>query len=110
MADRAATKAQDRLELLEAELWRFVEVASEEFGAERIIVFGSLARAMEEGAETLGEWSDLDLVVVAETNRPFHGRIRDPAPPSAAQGGRGRPRLHAVRVGMDEVREAFRKG
>lgn len=77
MADRAATKAQDRLELLEAELQRFVEVASGEFGAERIIVFGSVARAMEEGAESLGEWSDLDLVVVAETEKPFYERSRN---------------------------------
>lgn len=79
MADRAATRAeaQDRLELLEAELEKFVKVASEEFGAERIIVFGSLVRAMEEGAEALGEWSDLDLVVVAETKQPFYRRTRD---------------------------------
>lgn len=78
MADRAATKseAQDRLELLEAELRRFVKVASEELGAERIIVFGSLARAMEEGAQALDEWSDLDLVVVAETELPFYERSR----------------------------------
>ena len=76
MADRAATGADDRMELLEAELRRFVEVASEEFGAERIIVFGSLARAMDEGAQTLNEWSDLDLVVVAETELPFYERNR----------------------------------
>lgn len=79
MADRAATRtgAQDRLELLQSELRRFVEVASGEFGAERVIVFGSVARAMEEGAEAVGEWSDLDLVVVAETEKPFQERIRN---------------------------------
>ncbi len=78
MADRATTRAeaQDRLELLEAELRRFVEVATEEFGAERVIVFGSLARAIDEGAQALNEWSDLDLVVVAETERPFYERGR----------------------------------
>jgi uncharacterized protein len=76
LADRAVTGADDRMELLEAELRRFVEVASEEFGAERIIVFGSLARAMDEGAQTLDEWSDLDLVVVAETELPFYERSR----------------------------------
>lgn len=78
MADRAATRtgAQDRLELLQSELRRFVEVASGEFGAERVIVFGSVARAMEEGAEAVGEWSDLDLVVVAETEKPFYERIK----------------------------------
>lgn len=76
MADRAVTKAeaQDRLELLQAELRRFVEVASEEFGAERIIVFGSVARAMDEGTQALNEWSDLDIVVVAETELSFYKR------------------------------------
>lgn len=76
MADHPATKseAQDRLKLLEAELERFVKIASGEFGAERIIVFGSVARAMEEGAQALNEWSDLDIVVVAETELPFYGR------------------------------------
>ncbi len=62
---------------MEAEIQRFVEVASEEFGAERIIVFGSVARTIEEDAETLGEWSDLDLVVVAETEKPFYERSRN---------------------------------
>jgi predicted nucleotidyltransferase len=78
LADRAATGTEltDRLELLEADLQRFVEVASGEFGAERIIVFGSMARAMEEGAQALEEWSDLDLVVVAETEEPFYERIK----------------------------------
>ncbi len=69
-------KTKGRLELLEAELERFVEVASAEFGAELIILFGSLARALETGEEALGEWSDLDLVVVAETERPFYERIK----------------------------------
>ncbi len=69
-------KTKNRLELLEAELERFVEVAAEEFGAERIILFGSLARALESGEEALDEWSDLDLVVVAETEQSFYERIK----------------------------------
>lgn len=69
--------AGSRRELLQAELQRFVEVASEEFGADKVILFGSLARALEDGGEDVGEWSDLDLVVVAETEQPFHARIKD---------------------------------
>lgn len=78
MADRASTRAeaQDRHELLEAELRRFVEAAVGEFGAERVIVFGSVARAIEEGAQALNEWSVLDLVVVAQTDLPFYERGR----------------------------------
>jgi predicted nucleotidyltransferase len=67
---------EGRRNLLQDELERFVEVASEEFGAEKVILFGSLARALEDG-EAVGEWSDLDLVVVAETERPFYERIKD---------------------------------
>ena len=39
--------------------------------ARKAIVFGSVARG------TADEWSDLDLVVVAETPRPFLERYRD---------------------------------
>lgn len=78
MAEKASTRIEDRRALLEAELERLVKVASEEFGAELVILFGSLARALEleSGEEVLGEWSDLDLVVVTETERPFYERIK----------------------------------
>lgn len=39
--------------------------------ARRAIVFGSVARGEAD------EWSDLDLVVIAETDRPFLERHRD---------------------------------
>ena len=39
--------------------------------ARRAIVFGSVARGEAD------EWSDLDLVIVAETSRPFLERYRD---------------------------------
>lgn len=71
------TKIRSRLDLLKTELERFVEVASGELGAEQVIIFGSLARALEVGEDALDEWSDLDLVVVARTERPFYERIRD---------------------------------
>ncbi len=71
------TKTGSRLDLLETELERFVEVASGELGAEQVIILGSLARALAVSDDALGEWSDLDLVVVARTERPFYERIRD---------------------------------
>ena len=40
-------------------------------GAKRALVFGSVARGEAD------EWSDLDLVVVAETKRNFFDRFRD---------------------------------
>jgi uncharacterized protein len=70
-------RTRHRLDLLETELARFVEVASEVFNVERIILFGSLAQALEEDdREAVGECSDLDLVVVAETEQPFYERIK----------------------------------
>lgn len=63
-------ETENRLEFLEAELARLVEFAVGEFAAEKIILFGSMAGARSR----VGEWSDLDLVVVAETELPFHRR------------------------------------
>lgn len=40
------------------------------------MVFGSLARAMDEGAQVLNEWSDLDIVVVADTQLSFYERSK----------------------------------
>ena len=68
-----AKKTESRSKLLDAELKRFIEVASQELDAEKIIVFGSFARGRAEG---IHEWTDLDLVVVAETRLPFHQRIQ----------------------------------
>ena len=36
----------------------------------------SLARAMDEGAQALNEWSDLDIVVVADTQSSFYDRSK----------------------------------
>ena len=57
-------KTESRSKLLDTELKRFIEVASGEFDAEKIIIFGSFAR---ERAEGMHEWTDLDLIIVAET-------------------------------------------
>lgn len=65
-----SVEIENRLELLESELDRLVEVAVGEFGAVRIILFGSMAG----NRSAVSEWTDLDLVIVAETELPFHRR------------------------------------
>jgi predicted nucleotidyltransferase len=59
-----------RAALLQAELDRFVAVVSEQIHPERIVVFGSFATGC------IGEWSDLDVVVILDTNLPFLERVR----------------------------------
>jgi uncharacterized protein len=44
-----------------------------EYLAEKVILFGSLAN------DTVSEWSDLDLVIVKETTKPFLQRLREVA-------------------------------
>ena len=59
-----------RAELLSRELDRFVRIVSAEMSPERIIVFGSAATA------DIGEWSDLDVVAIMETDLPFLERLQ----------------------------------
>lgn len=58
---------------LEAELARILPLLIREYGAEKVIVFGSLATG------EVGEWSDIDLVVIKETDKRFMDRIDDVA-------------------------------
>jgi excisionase family DNA binding protein len=51
--------------LLEDELQRMVQILVERYRPERIVLFGSAAR------ERPGEWSDLDLFIVKETDKRF---------------------------------------
>ena len=44
-----------------------------EYQPERIVLFGSMASG------TVGDWSDLDLVIVKETSRPFLQRLKEVA-------------------------------
>jgi len=63
--------AATRRALLEAELARIVQVLREQYAPQRILLFGSLASGQ------VGEWSDIDLVIVKETDRRFLDRIRE---------------------------------
>jgi len=60
-----------RKEQLMRELERTVEALVKDYKAEKIILFGSLA------AGKTGEWSDIDLVVVKDTDKPFWERLRE---------------------------------
>jgi len=64
-----STKAETRRELLETELERFVDILIAEENPEKILVFGSLATG------DVHEWSDIDLVIVNQTNLPFMQRL-----------------------------------
>lgn len=55
---------------LQQELERFIHIVSGDERTKKIILFGSVARSEVE------EWTDLDLVVVAETDLPFYERTR----------------------------------
>jgi predicted nucleotidyltransferase len=63
-----AAAARERL--LRQELARFIDIVAQHMQPERIILFGSLA------AGQVDEWSDLDLVVIAETDLPFYERMK----------------------------------
>ncbi len=62
--------AKQRQRLLERELSRYVQILAKEENPEKVIVFGSVASG------EIKEWSDIDLVVVTDTNLPFLKRIR----------------------------------
>ncbi len=59
-----------RAETLRAELVRFVGIVAADPHTRQVMVFGSMVDA------TIDEWSDLDLVVVMETDLPFLERVR----------------------------------
>jgi len=58
----------ERQVLLEHELERIVMVLRQ-MGARRVILFGSVAR------DDIGAWSDLDLIVVLNSDQPFIKRL-----------------------------------
>lgn len=73
MADQKATKTilHDRRVLLEAELQRYLPLLQQQYRPEKVLLFGSMA------AGDTGEWSDLDLVIVKETERRFLDRTKE---------------------------------
>jgi len=60
-----------RKQLLEQELARYLRLLVEHGNPERVIVFGSLVTG------NIHAWSDIDLIIVERTNRPFWQRLRE---------------------------------
>jgi len=70
MRESDAMTKVSRAETLRAELAHFVGIVAADPHTRQIVVFGSMVNA------TFDEWSDLDLVVVMETDLPFLERVR----------------------------------
>lgn len=60
-----------RRAVLEAELARYVQLLREQYAPQRILLFGSLISG------EVKEWSDIDLVIIKETERKFLDRTRE---------------------------------
>jgi predicted nucleotidyltransferase len=65
-----AQASEQRKELLERELDRYLQILTTRSDPERIIVFGSMASG------EITAWSDIDLVIVQQTSLPFLKRTR----------------------------------
>jgi predicted nucleotidyltransferase len=67
---KESTQGQARRALLERELNRWLPLLIAHEQPDKIILFGSYC------ADQVGEWSDLDLVIIKETQAPFLNRTR----------------------------------
>ena len=64
---------EERQTKLNQALERILLTLSAEYRPEKVILFGSMAQA------TVGEWSDLDLVIIKDTPKPFLQRLKEVA-------------------------------
>jgi predicted nucleotidyltransferase len=60
----------ERYQKLSAALEHILHVLTTQYHPEKVILFGSLAEG------TVGEWSDIDLVVIKDTPLPFLQRLK----------------------------------
>ncbi|GAB4480469.1 MAG: hypothetical protein OHK0031_01620 [Anaerolineales bacterium] len=63
-------KNKEREIRLRQELNRFLEILRQDESAKQVVLFGSLSSG------AIHEWSDLDLLIVQETDEPFLRRVR----------------------------------
>jgi predicted nucleotidyltransferase len=56
---------------LQNELKRCISILKEKYKPEKILLFGSLANGK------IGEWSDIDLIIVKDTKKPFLDRSKE---------------------------------
>lgn len=60
-----------RSTLLHNELDRYVKTLISDYTPDKIILFGSIVSG------NIREWSDIDMVIIKKTDKPFLERIRD---------------------------------
>jgi predicted nucleotidyltransferase len=63
----------ERYKKLTAALEHIMHVLTTQYQPEKVILFGSLAEG------TVGEWSDIDLVIIKDTSLPFLQRLKEVA-------------------------------
>lgn len=63
--------ARKRTLTLQSELRRCIDVLKEKYKPEKIILFGSLVSGK------VGEWSDIDLIIVKDMKKPFLDRSKE---------------------------------
>ena len=68
---RPSSESRGRHLVLQRELDRVLPILIREYAPEKILVFGSFANGQ------VGEWSDLDLVLIKNTARRFFDRLAD---------------------------------
>ena len=71
--DQKGCEMGTRVDELQEELEAVVQALVRDYGAERVILFGSAATG------DLSADSDIDLVVIKETDLPFYDRLREVA-------------------------------
>jgi predicted nucleotidyltransferase len=76
-AREVLTRIFDRKAVLVRELERIKRVLVEEYGAERIILFGSVADELSNDVDRIHEWSDIDIAVVKTTSLRFTQRAAE---------------------------------
>ncbi|MDQ3005545.1 MAG: nucleotidyltransferase domain-containing protein [Chloroflexota bacterium] len=62
--------SENRRQMLQRELDRWMSLFIEHLNPEQILLFGSLV------GKQLDEWSDIDLIIVHQTKLPFYQRIK----------------------------------
>ena len=56
---------------LDSELNRWTEILKNDYSAQKIIIFGSFANGK------ISRWSDIDLVIIKDTEKSFLDRIKE---------------------------------
>jgi predicted nucleotidyltransferase len=61
----------NREALLKKEVDRYIELLKEKYKPDLILLFGSLCSG------NVREWSDIDLLIVKDTDKPFYDRLKE---------------------------------